>query len=184
MAEVALVGLMAVNTVMSVVGNIRQGASEREQAEFMAGQSREAANRSEKNASLVLDAARKDERRKRQENAQRLGSIRTAFAANGISGDDAKDFMDYQTAIAEENALDIRHEGVLKAMGYREEAKSYRAQAEQYQKTGSTAFTTGLIKAGGALVGGAGSIAGHYYEGGRATTRGAAQVVGIKRGGT
>lgn len=170
MAPAVMIGAMVVGSALSAYGSIREGESEREQGRFLAGQSRNKANQSDTNANLTLDAAQKDERRKRQENASVLGSIRAAFGANGVGLDgSAQDYFDYQASIAAENEMDIRHEGVLRAMGYRDEAKSLREQAIQYEKTGANAYTSGLIKAGGAIVSGIGSIAKQAYDG-RATT--------------
>lgn len=145
MAQVALIGLMIAGGVMSAIGNVREANAQADAAEYQA-------KRDEELAWQTKQAYADEEERERANNLQTLASVRAQYGASGVTMEGSPtDFMEFQSAVAEENALKIRHEGLLKAKQYSDNATYLRKQAGDIR-------TSGIINAIGSGVSTAGQI--------------------------
>lgn len=187
MAPIALVGLMAIGTTMSVIGHLRAASAERQAAEFQAKQAEGAADQADTNAVLTREATAEDERRAKSDNNKVLGSIRNAYGASGVTMDGTPQaYLEEQAAVAKANELSIRYDGFLKAKAYRDQASGYRQQANQLRVGGSNAMAAGTLGAIGAGIGGVTGIAKASGVGfSRSTTldSGSPKIPSIQRGG-
>jgi hypothetical protein len=147
----APIALMAAGSVLGAVGAIRQG-----NAEYAAGEA--AASNAENNASITRAQATEQERRARVIAAKHMGSIRVAAATSGggLEGS-ALDVLQESAATAELDALSVRHQGLVKATAYQNEASYSRWR-------GRNARTSGYLSAASSLLAGGGQMAG--YSGG------------------
>lgn len=108
----------------------------------------------ERNAKIARQQAAAEEERSRLDAMRKLGSIRAGYGASGVAmeGTPLKVLED-SAMEAELDALTIRYNGELKAMGFESDAALERKRA-------SSAMTTGIFKAGSALLTGAGKTYG------------------------
>jgi len=98
------------------------------------------------NAQLATQSAAENERRQRVINSKNLGQLRANVGANGITLEgSAADVIEESATAAELEALQIRHEGALQAVGYSNTAKLDRMQAKN-------AMAGGYLKASGLLL--------------------------------
>lgn len=147
MAQIAMIGLMAAGSALSVAGNIKQGEAAAEAAEYNA-------QLSEENARLTRLQAGEDEMRERAANKQTMGSIRAQYGASGLRMDgSAADYAQFAAAVGEKNALDIRMHGERQALAYQKEAAIQR-------KGGESAKSAGILGAVGAGISGLTKIVG------------------------
>lgn len=111
--------LMAGSGMVSAIGNIMAGNAE---ADAMKAN----ANTARRNAEIVRKQANEDERRFRIGSAKQIGDMRANYAASGVSTADgsALDVLADSAATAELDALTIKHQGELKAMGFEEDARA------------------------------------------------------------
>jgi len=139
MAQVALIGLMVAGGVMNAIGNIREANAQADAAEYQA-------KRNEEMSWQTKQQYADEEERSRAESLQVLSSVRAQYGASGVTMEGTPtDFMEFQSAVAEENAMKIRHEGILKAKAYKDEAAYLRKQAGDMRTTGIiTAIGSGL----------------------------------------
>lgn len=145
MAQVALIGLMVAGGVMSAIGNVREANAQADALEYQA-------KRNEEMAWQTKQQYADEEERERANNLQVLSSVRAQYGASGVTMEGTPtDYLEFQSAVAEENALKIRHEGMLKAKAYNDEAKYLR------QSAGDTR-TTGILKGIGSGLGAATAI--------------------------
>lgn len=148
--------ISAATTAISVGASIAGGA----QQQTMANQQ---ASASESQA-LQLDARAKQERAVGDYNMQRLkaandrirGRQTSLLAASGFSSDDvgASEIQDDTTKQASVNELLLLADAEDKARGDEFQAKLTRVQGQQQLTAGRSAYTKGILSAGGELVSG------------------------------
>jgi hypothetical protein len=167
MADAAMAGTGLVGTAFSVIGTLKQANADARAAEFEAKSADESARVADRNAAFAIAAAADEEDRSRWESKQILGSIRAAYGASGVTMDGTPgEVLDMNAAIAESNALGIRHQGVMKAFQYREEAKGYRSIRDELKKQGEYIRSAGNMSAIGQGIMGTFGVAKDYYTGG------------------
>lgn len=121
---------------ISALGAINEGKSAEMAGEYNA-------QVAEQNARYSMDQARENERRQRIDSKKFLGDIRASYGASGITADaSALDILQESAGNAELDALTIRHEGQMKAVGYRNEAMYNRV-------AGKNAKNAAYLKAAG-----------------------------------
>jgi len=120
MAEVAMVGLMAAGSVMTVISKIQEGNAAKKAAEYNA-------QIADQNAIDTRLQAAEDETIERTNNKQTISSIRAQYGASGLRMDGTPtEYMEMAAAIGERNALQIRNRGERQAIAYQKQAKIYR----------------------------------------------------------
>ena len=127
------------------IGQLKQAAAMRKAANFNA-------DVAEQNAQFSLQESAANERSFRVMARKQLGDMRANYGASGIvaSESSAQDILEESAATAEMDALRIRHQGELKAYGYRQDAKLNRMSA-------ANAMPQGLLSASGTLLDGLGT---------------------------
>lgn len=139
------VTMTVISTAFSVFGAVQQGNSAKKIGEYNAAVAR-------RNAEAARAQAGADARAKERESIQRLGSIRAAYGASGVaSGGSPLDVLSTNAALLELDKQNLLYRGELRGMGY--ESDAALAQAE-----GKAGQTAGYLKAGGALMSGAGKV--------------------------
>lgn len=140
--------LMIAATAMQGVGALAQAEGQAQAAEY---QQRVAYN----NSVLATKQAEFDEKRQRIKSKKELGAMRAAYGASGVQIDaSALDVLEESAAAAEMDALNIRHGGQLRAIGYRNEAAMAGYEAEASRRAGA-------FGAASAVLGGASKIYGN-----------------------
>lgn len=134
--------MMIAGTAISAIGAIRAGQAQAAAANYNA-------QVAERNAFISRDQAAADEQRQRIQARRKLGAMRAAYGASGISLEGSPlDVLEDSAAEAELDALTIRYKGEIGAMGYEAEAGAQRARAQN-------AKTESYYNAGAALLTGA-----------------------------
>lgn len=134
--------MMIAGTAISAIGAIRAGQAQAAAANYNA-------QVAERNAFISRDQAAADEQRQRIQARRKLGAMRAAYGASGISLEGSPlDVLEDSAAEAELDALTIRYKGGVGAMGYEAEAGAQRARAKN-------ATTESYYNAGAALLTGA-----------------------------
>lgn len=129
-------------------GRVVSAYGKREAAQAEANVSEYNAEIAERNAELALISAAEKERRQRVIARKTLGSIRANYGASGVTmGGSAADVMAASAAEAEMDALNIKYQGELDAMEFRERARIERYKAKQTRKAGDIAAAADLLGA-------------------------------------
>jgi hypothetical protein len=145
----ALPFVMFAGAMMQTYSQIKQGEAASAAAE-------EDARMQTKNADLSREQAGEEEKRQRILNTKRLGSMRAAYGASGLSLEGSpEDVLVDSAKNAELDALSIRHAGELKARGFNDESIRARNKAATYRDNA-------YFGAAGTLLGGAGQS--YYYS--------------------
>lgn len=125
---------------VKALGSLYEGHANREAAEYNARVLDSKARATEANTKEQVERERRMARR-------RLGAMRAATGASGISlNGSALEAIADSAAEMELDALTIRHEGKLKVMGY-------YASAESERMRGRAAMTKGYLNASSDLLG-------------------------------
>jgi len=110
----------------------------------------------ERNATIVQQQAAVSEAAARRDARRAIGKAEAGYGASGVVGSEGSPLEVLQDSAteAELDALTIRYNGELGAMGYRDDATMARMR-------GSNAQTEGYFRAGSAILSGAAN----YYDG-------------------
>jgi hypothetical protein len=105
------------------------------------------ANMNEENARIALQNTGLNEMRQRVIGAKAIGNERAAFGASGVSSTagSALDVMMDSAANNARDALNIKHAGEMKALGYQNEAGLYRARAGMAQSEAELSAASTLL---------------------------------------
>lgn len=134
---------MLAGSIMSAYGQKQAG-----DAALMAGEFN--ANNLERNAVLARQQAAEEERRLRVMARKSIGEMRANFGASGVTMEgSALDVLQESAAMAELDALTIRHRGDAQAAQMRNEAISERYRGASAQ-AGSRWSAAGTLLSGGA----------------------------------
>lgn len=131
--------LLAVGTAFSAIGAIQQGQAANSAAKYNAAVAGQRATAAKQQAAADMD-------KKRRDTVRRLGSIRAAYGASGVTLEGSPlDVLAESAANAELDVLTIKYKGDLEATGYGNEATLETARGQQ-------ARTAGYMGAGAALL--------------------------------
>lgn len=152
----AAIPMMVGGSLLDGYGRYQEGQANSRLADMNAAQA-------EENARLTIDQAHKDEIRLRVQGRKVLGDMRAAYAASGVTMDgSALDVLYDSAANIEMDALNIRHQGEMKARGYDVESQMEGMRSDGMRAGGGFGMAAGMLKAGGyaaSYVPGAKSIA-------------------------
>lgn len=145
--------LLAASAAISAVGSIRQAQATAAAANYNA-------QVADRNATVARQQAAADEVRQRSVNSRRLGSIRAAYGASGVTMEGTPlEVLEDSAAQAELDALTIRYKGELAAIGANDEATLQRSRAKNARAEGNISAAGTLLRAG----------ASYYSSGGAGT---------------
>ncbi len=127
---------------ISAYGSFEQGKQDKAAAEYNA-------RNSEQEAVYAVQKAASDERQQRVVSKKFLGDIRSSIGASGITTEGtALDVLEESAGNAELDALMIRHEGAVRAVGLRNQATYQRVAGENAQKNANLRGAAYLAKSG------------------------------------
>lgn len=145
--------LMAVSAAVTAVGQIRQAQATSAAANYTA-------QVADRNALVARQQSEADAHRQRAVSARRLGSIRAAYGASGVTMEGTPlDLLEDSAAQAELDAITTRYKGEVAAIGYEGEAQLARFRAKQARREGNLSAATTLLGAASRMYGGAGGAA-------------------------
>lgn len=122
--------MMIGSMVFNQLGIMQQGQAAAAAARFNA-----AINR--KNAKLALAKGADDERRFRVMARKVIGTARASYSASGVTtAGSPQDVLEESAAVAEMDALTIRHNAEIKAQGFKDAARLNEMQAEAAEDSG------------------------------------------------
>ena len=158
------IAAFAAGSALQAFSSYRQAQIENIKADYSAAAARYNAGLALMEGDYALDAARKEEKRTREQVDQFIGAQRARMGSSGFSVESAsyEDIIDSTAVMGELDALAIRHEGKLAKWRAGEEAKMLEYQADIYETTKVSpgmALTTSLLTSGaqaGATFGGKG----------------------------
>ena len=156
MAAAIPIAMQGTGMVLNAIGAVKEAEAKAKQAEFDAQNYDSQAGMSLENADLVMHQSAEMERRSRFGSQLKLGSIRAAYGASGVTMQGtAQAYTDMQNTIAEENAMSIRMQGYLQAKAYRRQADIYKQNAQNLRAGKGDIMSAGYLNAGAATVTGA-----------------------------
>lgn len=139
--------LAGVGSVFSAIGAMQQGKAASAAANYNA-------SISERNAQIETMQASEDAERSRRASRRRIGAMRAAYGASGVTMEGSPlDVLEDSFAEGELDALTIQYQGRMAAENHRGEAVLSRMQ-------GKAAKKAGFIRAGTSLLTGATKVAG------------------------
>lgn len=135
-------GIVAgISGIAKAAGSVAEGNAARNAGEFNA-------QIAENNARLSRQQAAEDERVFRVSSRKELGSIRSGYAAGGITSEgSAQDVLEESAANAELDALKIKHGGEVRAKGFEADAELSRAKGEAAQTSATFSAAGSLLEA-------------------------------------
>lgn len=148
-------GLSAVGTGMSVVGQINSQAAAGAQQSYLAQMSRQRQQFAEQQAQDAIRRGQVAEQKQRDLTAQRIGTQQAALAAQGTDLEGSPiDILGDTARAGEQDALTIRSNAKREAWGYEAQAAGYAADAALRES-----FQPSYLGAGASLLMGASSLA-------------------------
>jgi hypothetical protein len=134
---------IAAGGLLQAYGNLQAGEAEGRAAEMNA-------QMADQNASLALERAVMDERKLRAHGMKQIGDIRAGYGASGVTATgSALDVLRESAGALELDAQNIKYQGEIDAMSFRNEARVARYRGE-YARSSSQ------INAAAAILGAAG----------------------------
>jgi hypothetical protein len=155
----ALPYIAVAGAVMGAIQSIQQGNAAKAAGEYNQAIAL-------RNSQVATQQAGADAEAKNREKIQRLGAIRAAYGASGVTGEgNPIDVLGTNAALFELDKQNILYKGKLKAMGYEETAaledmKGSAAQKAGYMGAGSSLMKIGSINFGGGGPSGFGGVNG------------------------
>lgn len=162
---------------MGAAGAVQQGQAAASAGKYNQNIAEMNATLSERRAKDAMERGALAEQRKRQEVAKITGAQTAAMAANGVdlSFGSPLDTLVDTAVLGELDALTIRTNTNREAYDFRVDAVNKRASGQMERMKGDAAATGGYLKAGGTILGGAGSAYGRAnglsYSGSRDPSR-------------
>lgn len=170
MPPAVLAGITVAATVAAAAASA-YGAMQTSNAQKAAAGAREQQNQN--NAVLAQRAAADAMARgdinagtKARQTAQLIGQQRAGLAANGLDPNEGS-ALDLQSDVAgngEFDQLTIRSNAMREAAGYEAQGMNYQTQGSIDRAAGDNAVSAGMLSATSSIVGGAGSVAGQWYD--------------------
>ena len=135
--------LQGAGGLLGAYGQMQAGEAEAQAAEMNA-------QIAEQNSLLAVEQAKENERRLRVQGRKVLGDISSGYGASGVTAEgSALEVLKSSAANIELDALNVRHEGAVKASMFRNEAKLSRYSGQAARTTGQTMAAATLLQAGG-----------------------------------
>lgn len=144
--------LGAVGAVVSAAGAIGAGNAAANQARAQQSAANFNAAVASQNAHLARQQAAVDATEKEREGERRLGAVRAAAGASGLTQDYAGDIL---ADVASSNELDVlltRHRGEVAGTGFQNTATLDRARADSFGAQVGPLRTAGYLSAAGTLL--------------------------------
>jgi multidrug efflux pump subunit AcrA (membrane-fusion protein) len=147
--------LLGVGSAVSAIGNLNQAEAQANAAEANAKAAQYNANIAAQNAAAERAAGTERERRQRVAGEAAVGRIRAAYGASGVTLDGSALYV-LQDAIvnAELDALTIKYDSDLRALGYSRESTLDTMRANSYADSVDSIMAGGYLSAMGSLLGG------------------------------
>jgi hypothetical protein len=156
--------LAVTGTVVGAAGTAFGAVAANRQAQSQAAMANANAAAAKRDADYARNQAQYNEMLAKQRADRVRGAQRAGIAASGVDFTGSPlDLLEETTIQSEMDRQEILRSGEYKASGYDFQAAGQRYQANAYRSAGSTALTTGMLSAGGQLVGGVAS-AGYGYK--------------------
>lgn len=155
-ASVATIGSAGV----SAYGQYKAGQAQKAAANYQAEVDKRNAVVAQENANMERQAGIEEQRRQRLKTAQVIGQQKVAMAANGldINSGTAADLLKDTAELGELDALMIGYDAERRARNHGVQGSNFMSQATLNQMSASNAFKSGLISAGGTMLGGLGKV--------------------------
>jgi hypothetical protein len=157
-ASAISLGLGAIGTGTSVLGQINAQAAAGAQQSYLAQFARQRQQLAEQQARAAIQRGQVAEQKQRDLTAQRIGTQQAVLAAQGtdMAGSPTDILVDTARA-GEHDALTIRNNAAREAYGYRVQAAGYGADAALRES-----FEPSYLGAGASLLMGASALAGKW----------------------
>lgn len=143
---------------MSVLGSVMGAQQAQKQGDAAAAAAKFNADAARRNAGIARQQASDDAAAQRRDSTQKLGAMRAAYGASGVTLDGSPtDVLEASARNAELDNQMIKYKGELRAMGYEDSAT-----LDDF--SGATAQEAGNDKASGILLSGAVKAGGSAYN--------------------
>lgn len=154
--------MMAVTAVISAVGTAASAQASASQAAYQAQVARNNQIIANRNADDALKRAAVEEDKTRTRTASIMGQQRARLAGQGTALDEGSplDIQMDTAGLGELDALTMRNAGEREAYGFRTQAMNYGAQAGLHESSSRASMLGAYLKAGGSILGAAGSAFG------------------------
>jgi hypothetical protein len=161
-AAQAALAMGTVATGISAVGAGVTAFSAYKQSQFQAQVAKNNALIAANNSQNALEAGQSAESASRMQTSIRVGAALAAQGANGVDVGFGSPAAVRGSLIneGELDALTVRHNAAVNALGYIQQSQSLNAEASAYQMAGTNAALGGALNVGSTLIGGASSIYG------------------------
>lgn len=138
----AAMGATVAGGILQAYGQYQEGIAGRQAGEYNA-------QMAEQNATLSIQQAAEEERKLRVQNRKQIGDMRASYAASGVMFEGSPlDVLEENAATAELDALQIRHGGQVKAIGYRNDAIMSRFAGDNAYRAGRIGAAATLLNTG------------------------------------
>jgi len=144
---------MAFASALSAAGSLISGFGEKQSANYGAAVARRNAGIARKNAELVTDNAQVEAMNSDLELADLLGQQTAAFGASGLFGKTQALVQNRTKEVGRQDARNIIREGNQQAMNYKQQQSDFLSQSKMLKRQGKFAALTGVLNAGGSLMG-------------------------------
>lgn len=160
-------GLAAVGTAVAIAGaavsaysSISSGIAQGKAASYQAQVAQNNSTIAQHNATYANQAGQAQATEKSLQNAQQLGKIKAAQAANGVdvNSGSAAQVQASQREIGQIDTENTVQSSLLQAYGFRQQAASYTGQAGLDEAESSNAVEAGALSGAGGLLQSAGSV--------------------------
>lgn len=154
----------ALSTGFSAYQQVQQGKAQQAQYEYQAAVDRNNQQIAQWQAQDALDRGAEEERRRRVQTNQQIGTQRTQFASSGIDlgSENVIDTLSDTAMIGELDALTIRSNAEREAFGHEVQAQNFENSATANTTAGENARTTGTLNATSTILGGASTVSNQY----------------------
>lgn len=156
----AAAGVAIAGAAVSAYGSISSGIAQGKAASYQAQVAQNNSTIAQRNATYATQAGEAQATEKSLQNAQQLGKIKAAQAANGVdvNSGSAADVQASQREIGQVDTENTVQQSLLQAYGYRQQAATYAGQAGLDQAESSNDVEGGILSGAGGLLGSAGSV--------------------------
>ena len=147
-------------TGISAVGAGAAAYSAFKQSQFQAQVAKNNAIIAKNNADSALESGQAAESASRERTSLRVGAALAAQGANGVDVGFGSPALVRGSLIneGELDALTVRHNAAVNALGYIQQSQGYSAEASADQMAGTNALIGGALNVGSSFIGGASSL--------------------------
>lgn len=162
----AAIGSTVLATGVSVYGAMQTAQAQSAAASAKAQQDRDNAILADRSATDATARGQVAEDQKANQTKQLIGQQRAALAGNGVDPNSgtAVDLQSDAAGNGELDQLTIGANAAREAAGYRAQGANYTTQASIDEASSQNALSAGALSATSSIVGGAGSVAGQWYQ--------------------